>query len=111
MASFFAETMTSLRAQIKGMMTCTRSGILRLVLTLRPDDFRFVYGIYEEEPIVAIATHDNLYWVIVHAKKSPHTYTSDNGHKSEGDALQDMAKGLSDKVWKMAKDTHITLPK
>lgn len=111
MASSSTETITALRAQIKGMMLCMRAEIFLLIFAPRTDNFRYVYALFEKDPIIAIATHDKLYWVIVDAKGCPHIFFSDKGHESEEGALQDMAQDLSERVWQKAKDSHITLSK
>ena len=85
--------------------------ILSSVPTSQLDNYRWLYDLNEGDPTIAVATQDNLYWVIVHAKGSPHVFASDSGHQSEADALQDTAQDLSNRVWQMAKDNHITLPK
>jgi hypothetical protein len=101
--------MMSLRDKIKG--TVIRAETFLSVLTSRLDNFRYVYGLAEGQTRLAIATHDNLYWVIVDSKPVTTTARSSYGHKTEEAALQAMAESLSEKVWKKAKENGITLAK
>lgn len=88
-----------------------RANTLSVALTLRVDNFRFIYGLHIGDPVIAIATHDRLYWVIVEAKNATEFIRSTSGYKTEDEALQNMAQDLSDKVWQKAKDKYITLSK
>lgn len=64
--------------------------------------------------MIAVATHDKLYWIIVHGKfasDGPNYWFSGAGFETEEAALQSMAEALSDEVWKKAKKNNITLSK
>jgi len=58
---------------------------------------------------VVIATHDNLFWVIVSATTTSSYWSSGKGHKTEVDALKSMALSLSNEAWQKAKEDGITL--
>lgn len=101
----------SLRDKIKGTAIFMCAETLLSVLTSRLDNFRNVHGIAEGDTRLAIATHDNLYWVVVTANHITQCFRSSRGHETEEAALQEMAQGLSDKVWEKAKKDNITLSK
>jgi Xaa-Pro aminopeptidase len=110
MASFSADTLMSLRAQINGTVILMNAETLPLVLTSL-DNFRYVYGLTEGDIRIAIATHDDLYWAIVTARNRSEYVHAIRGHNTEREALQHVAQYLSDEVWKMAKENNVPLPK
>ncbi|KAG9525346.1 hypothetical protein KCU93_g5978, partial [Aureobasidium melanogenum] len=74
------------------------------------DNFRYICRT-NGDPMVAVATHDKLYWIIVYATDASSFWNSGYGHETEEAALQSMSKTLSDVVWQEAKNRYITLSK
>jgi hypothetical protein len=68
------------------------------------DNFRYLCPHAEGDPTVAIATDDDgLYWVIVIAKNVKKIMHSTTGSKTEGAALQCLARTTAVEAWKKAK--------
>lgn len=63
------------------------------------------------EPNISVATHDNLFWVIVQHNDNGWRWQSSKRFESDEAALQDMLKFFSTQVWEKAKERNITLSK
>jgi hypothetical protein len=111
MASSSPDTMLSLCAKIKGTSGCVRATIFLPMLMSCLDNFRFLYPKTEGDPILAAATHDKLYWVIVSGKNFNEVMSSTSGYETEEAALQQFARHVTTRVWTRAKGNGITLPK
>lgn len=72
------------------------------------ENYRFICR-SDDDPIVAVAAHDKLYWIIVsgiHLR-----WQSARGYEIGKAALQSMSKILSDVVWQKAEDRYLELSK
>jgi hypothetical protein len=77
----------------------------------RLENFRYLYPQIATDPIIAIAKHDNLYWIIITAKGAGDVLSSKSGSETEEVALQKCAEFMAIQVWSQAKDNGLTLSK
>ncbi|KAG9662990.1 hypothetical protein KCU95_g3807, partial [Aureobasidium melanogenum] len=101
--------MTYLRAQIKGTYLFAQVDSTTST-NASPENVLFIHPNLGE-PNISIATHDNLFWVLVEHKNNGWLWNSAKGFESDEAALQAMLKSLSAQVWQKAKERNLTLPK
>jgi hypothetical protein len=81
------------------------------MLILCPGNFGYLHPQTATDPIIAIAKHDSLYWVIVRADDIGKGLSSNSGSETKQAALQKIAEAMAVRVWSKAKDSGITLSK
>ncbi|OBW66784.1 MAG: hypothetical protein AUREO_031430 [Aureobasidium pullulans] len=74
------------------------------------ENLRFTHPDHKD-PIVTVATHNKLWWVVVYGNDRDMLWRSTKGFSSATSALQNMFDFVSQIVWDKSKEDGIALTK